>query len=79
MLYVTLYVSSFLKELNNDEVSNKGARFYLPLNYVKFKVSEYPQKLKNLKTTFSWFTVFLFDQNEGEMCFLTTILFLNEI
>ena len=27
----------FLKGLNNDKVSNKGARFYLPLNYVKFK------------------------------------------
>ena len=27
----------------------------------KFKISEYPQKLKILKTTFSWFTVFLFD------------------
>ena len=26
-----------------------------------FKVSEYPQKLKILKATFSWFTVFLFD------------------
>ena len=26
-----------------------------------FKVSEYPQKLKILKGTFSWFTVFLSD------------------
>ena len=35
----------------------------------RLKVSEYPQKLKILKATFSWLMVFLFDQIEGEMFF----------
>ena len=37
MLYVALQVSIFLKGLNYNKVSNKGARYYLLLNYVKFK------------------------------------------
>ena len=53
----------------------------LPLPHLppQLKVSGYPQKLKILKATFSWFTVFLFGYNEGEICFLTKILILNEI
>ena len=43
------------------------------------KVSEYPQEMKNLKTNFCWFTVLLFEYNEGKIGFLTKILFLNEI
>ena len=37
MLYVALQVSIFLKGLNYNKVSNKGACYYLLLNYVKFK------------------------------------------
>ena len=43
----------------------------LPLPHLlpQLKVSGYPQKLKILKATFSWFTVFLFGHNEREICF----------
>ena len=43
------------------------------LNFQKIlmiKVSEYPYKMKILKTTFSWFTILLFEYNERKMGFL---------
>ena len=45
----------------------------------QIKVSECLWKMKNLKTNFCWFTVLLFECNEGKMGFLTKILLLNEI
>ena len=33
------------------------------------KVSEYPSKMRNLKTIFCWFTVLLFEYNEGKTGF----------
>ena len=36
------------------------------------------KKIKNLKTTFCWFTVLL-DYNEEKVFFWTKLLFLNEI
>ena len=51
---------------------------YLTGEDLGLKVSEYPLKIKNLKTAFCWFTVLLFDCNEGKMVFfLSKILFLN--
>ena len=40
---------------------NPQKLIYSKIDLLKIKVSEYPQKLKILKATFSWFSVFLFD------------------
>ena len=36
-----------------------------------FKVSEYPQNMEIIKTTFCWIAVLLFEYHEGKMCFFS--------
>ena len=72
---MTIYIPLYFSNQIAFDLETINQEFLLFL-----KVSEYPQKSKILKATSSWFTVFLFDQNEREICFfLTKILFLYEI
>ena len=55
------FIFHFLKTPSRPRITiNTVAVLSFPQG-LAIKVSEYPQKLKILKATFSWFTVFLFD------------------
>ena len=55
----------FPKYLNFENISKK----YIRVRLKGCQNAQSTLKNENLKTTFSWFTVLLFDRNERKMCF----------
>ena len=61
-LYLKSYDNILIMGDLNSEVSENCLNGFCNVNSLKtLKVLEYPQKLKILKATFPWLTVFLFD------------------
>ena len=71
---MTIYIPLYFSNQIAFDLETINQEFLLFL-----KVSEYPQKSKILKATFSWLTVFLSTKMKGKCVFLTKSLFLDEI